>query len=188
MESGASQITRLETQTATTEPTFLWHFDETALGGVDEGVDGGNDFADSGGAGNHAAIVNYDAAAPAWVDRTQPGALGPFGRALMVGHSAAQPTIVTHQVVSGPITFSVQAWFASGSTEGGRIIGFGDSAGGATTDPNLRADRHLYLTPTGTLAFGVVAQGVQETVLSPFLVADKAWHHAVGTVGPDGLD
>ena len=163
--------------------SFMWHLDEPALGGLA----GGDDFADSTSAGNHAYALDFQPSPGTVANLSRPGATGPFGGAVMLGLSNPNPAILTRQVVPGPSTFSLQAWFSSGSIDGCRVVGFSDSVDGSASNADSRLDRHLYLTPSGTLVFGVVSGGVQKTVVSPAAVADKAWHHAVGTLGPAGL-
>ena len=62
----------------------------------------------------------------------------------------------------GPQTFSVEAWFKTTSTAGGKIIGFGDSNTGDSTN----YDRHLYMDNSGKLVFGVY-NGTVSTITSP---------------------
>ena len=50
-----------------------------------------------------------------------------------------------------PSTFSVEAWFKTTTTSGGSIVGFGNSSVGTSTV----YDRHVYLTTTGKVVFGV---------------------------------
>ncbi len=81
----------------------------------------------------------------------------------------------------GPQTFSVEAWFRTTSTSGGKIVGFGDSATGNSNN----YDRQLYLTNDGKLVFGVYSGGVQ-TVSGSRSYNDGAWHQAVATLGASG--
>ncbi|GAA1867369.1 LamG domain-containing protein [Myceligenerans crystallogenes] len=83
---------------------------------------------------------------------------------------------------AAPQTFSVETWFR-GTTPGGKLIGYGNR-GDATSSGVY--DRHLYLDGTGRLVFGVHS-ATARTVVSPAAVTNGAWHHAVGTLGADGL-
>lgn len=85
-------------------------------------------------------------------------------------------------MVAGPQTFSVEAWFKTTTTSGGKIVGFGNSSTG--TSGNY--DRHIYMTNSGQLTFGVYA-GSTKTVTSPKSYNDGEWHHAVGTLSAAGL-
>jgi signal peptidase I len=87
--------------------------------------------------------------------------------------------ITTSGLVSNPQTFSVQIWFRTTTTTGGKLIGFGGSATGASGN----YDRHLYMTNSGQLVFGVYS-GAVYTVISPATYNNGAWHLATGTYSP----
>lgn len=78
---------------------------------------------------------------------------------------------------TGPQTFSIGVWFKT-SASTGTVLGYSSS-------PNMNSlshwDRHLYLTATGKLVFGVYP-GSTQTVTSTASVNDGAWHFVVGTV------
>ncbi len=78
-------------------------------------------------------------------------------------------------------TFTIAIWFRT-STPGGKLIGYGDAATGASTS----YDRHLYLTDQGELVFGVFA-GEVRTIQSPAAYTDGNWHHAVATLSNNGM-
>lgn len=82
----------------------------------------------------------------------------------------------------GPQTFAVEAWFKTTSTIGGKIIGFGDNA---IRNSSL-FDRHIYMSREGLLTFGVNGNG-QHTATSARAYNDGSWHHAVGSLGDDGI-
>ncbi|MBL0886154.1 LamG-like jellyroll fold domain-containing protein [Myceligenerans indicum] len=81
-----------------------------------------------------------------------------------------------------PESFSIETWFRA-TTAGGKLVGFGDRGSQWTSSSY---DRHLYLDGDGKLVLGV-HPGAVRTVTSPAPVTDGAWHHAVGTLGTDGL-
>lgn len=83
--------------------------------------------------------------------------------------------------VVGPQTFSVEAWFKTSSTSGGKIVGFGDKA----TGDSGSYDRHIYLSGTGRITFGVHPGGVRD-VSTGTGFNDGQWHHVVGTLGSAG--
>jgi PKD repeat protein len=76
--------------------------------------------------------------------------------------------------------FSVEAWFRTSSN--GYIVGYGNSQSGNSS----QVDRHLYVNSSGRLTFGV-NHGGNKSVESPTALDDNQWHHAVGTVGADGM-
>jgi hypothetical protein len=83
-----------------------------------------------------------------------------------------------------PQTFSLEAWFRTGTKSNGKIIGFGtDRTGGADTN----WDRHVYLDKDGRIVFGVYP-GVVKIVYTPAGVnyADNQWHHVVATLSSAG--
>ena len=81
-----------------------------------------------------------------------------------------------------PATLSVEAWFKTTSTAGGKIVGFGDQ----NTGPSFTYDRHIYMDTSGHVYFGVQSSG-QQSVRSPATYNDGKWHQAVGTLGANGL-
>ncbi|MFC3686882.1 LamG-like jellyroll fold domain-containing protein [Aquipuribacter hungaricus] len=100
-------------------------------------------------------------------------------------------TYVSSEVMAqGPSQFSVEAWFSTTSTAGGKIIGFGDSRGGLDFNGNPQVsgqyDKQVYMTGDGRLVFGVYVGGTHTIASAPGL-NDGAWHHVVGTQGPGGM-
>ncbi len=91
--------------------------------------------------------------------------------------------VATATAVAGPNAFSLQAWFKAPMTSaGGKIVGFGSSASGASGS----YDRHIYMQSDGKIRFGVY-NGAAKTVVSTASYKDNAWHQVVGTVGANGL-
>jgi PKD repeat protein len=84
--------------------------------------------------------------------------------------------------ILGPQTFSVEAWFSTTSTRGGKIVGFGSSASGTSGS----YDRHVYMDTGGRVHFGVYP-GTQRTVNGSARYNDGRWHHVVATLGADGM-
>jgi signal peptidase I len=94
----------------------------------------------------------------------------------------------TTATTAAPTTMSVEIWFRTTTTSGGRLLGFGNATG--TTSLNrasTRDDRHLYLTNTGRVAFGVLAGTSKNAVTSTAAYNDGTWHHAVGTLSGTGM-
>ncbi|MEO7261960.1 MAG: LamG-like jellyroll fold domain-containing protein [Jatrophihabitantaceae bacterium] len=89
-----------------------------------------------------------------------------------------------------PSSFSVETWFKTTSTTGGKIIGFGDQQGGLDFNGNPTTsgsyDKQIYLTNDGRLAFGVWV-GFADVLTSSTAYNDGQWHHVVGSQGPQGL-
>ena len=78
----------------------------------------------------------------------------------------------------------MEAWVKTGSTTGGRILGFGNQ-GGSTAATTM--DRQLYMAPNGKVYFGVGS--AKTTVASGSAINNNAWHHVVGTYtsGSNGM-
>ncbi|GII99195.1 PKD domain-containing protein [Sediminihabitans luteus] len=88
----------------------------------------------------------------------------------------------TASAVLGPQTFSVEAWFRSTSSRGGKIVGFGSSQTGTSSS----YDRHIYMSNDGRLTFGVYP-GAVRTISSGTGYNDGAWHQVVGTLDATGM-
>jgi hypothetical protein len=82
----------------------------------------------------------------------------------------------------GPQTFSAAIWLRTTTTRGGKLFGFGSQK----TGPSGNYDRHLYMTDTGTLDFGVW-NGYLHLAPSTASYNDGHWHLAVATIGPAGM-
>lgn len=90
--------------------------------------------------------------------------------------------IVSDAPVAAPGAFSLEVWFRTASTRGGRLIGFGNQTSGLSN----QYDRHLWVNNDGSLTFGVYP-GRAVTAITPAGYNDGQWHHAVATQGSDGM-
>ncbi|WP_212719536.1 PKD domain-containing protein [Blastococcus sp. CCUG 61487] len=88
----------------------------------------------------------------------------------------------TQTAVAGPQTFTAEAWFRTTSTAGGKILGFGSSATGNSSN----YDRHIYLNTAGRLNFGVYP-GAERVITSPAAYNDGQWHHVAASLSPAGM-
>jgi PKD repeat protein len=88
----------------------------------------------------------------------------------------------TRTAVAGPQTFTAEAWFKTTSRNGGRILGFGSAATGASSS----YDRMVYLDAQGRVNFGVYPGG-QRVVTSSAAFNDGAWHHVAASLGTTGM-
>ncbi|WP_421732521.1 alkaline phosphatase [Cellulomonas sp.] len=118
------------------------------------------------------------------VSRNQTGAIfGDTNRAM--SFTGASTSRAYSQVrVPGPNQFSVEAWFKTTSTTGGKILGFGSTSG--TTDSS-NYDRHVYMGPDGRVNFGVYPNAVR-VITSPNPYNDGAWHQVMATLGTRGME
>ncbi|WP_243231865.1 PKD domain-containing protein [Microbacterium sp. CIAB417] len=83
---------------------------------------------------------------------------------------------------TGPNSFSVEAWFKTTTSSGGKIIGFGSAQTGSSSS----YDRHVYMNNSGQLYFGVYP-GEVRTINTTETYRDGDWHHVVATLGADGM-
>ena len=83
-----------------------------------------------------------------------------------------------------PDVFTLETWFKSTSTTGGRLLGWGNRN---TTQNSTKRDRQLYMDNSGRLHFGVKPNATRQVVTSPSSYNDGAWHHAVASLSPAGM-
>ncbi|GAA4681545.1 LamG domain-containing protein [Frondihabitans cladoniiphilus] len=96
------------------------------------------------------------------------------GPAAVFNGSTNQVTTPT-QLSTAPATFTLEVWFKT-TVAGGKLIGYGNSQSGSSG----QYDRHLYISTTGALIFGVYNGGVN-TITSPLAYNDGLWHDAIVT-------
>ncbi|WP_073392343.1 PKD domain-containing protein [Jatrophihabitans endophyticus] len=104
----------------------------------------------------------------------QPSGTGGVGSASFNGSSSI---VSTAQLFAGPSTFSEETWVKTTTNQGGKILGFGDSPTGTSSN----YDRHLYMQNDGRVTFGVYSGGTW-TVTSKAALNDGKWHQIVGTM------
>lgn len=83
--------------------------------------------------------------------------------------------VSTPLLVNNPQTFSLSLWFKTATTQGGVLLGFGDTQTG--NSPNY--DRNIYLDNSGLIHFGVWTGSAQ---LINSAVAYNDWHQVVGSI------
>lgn len=88
----------------------------------------------------------------------------------------------TQTPIPGPQTFSVEAWFKTTTTTGGKIVGFGSN----NTGNSGSYDRHVFMDNSGIVYFGVYP-GQERRVQSSQPLNDGNWHQVVATLGPGGM-
>ena len=85
--------------------------------------------------------------------------------------------VSTANAYSNPADFSISIWFKTGTTSGGKLIGFGN----AQTGLSGQYDRHIYMNDAGQLYFGVYP-GTTVTINSTTSYNDNKWHLATATL------
>lgn len=127
-----------------------------------------------------ATVHKNDGSLDAGVDTGVDG-VGTSGGTAM-GFGAENAAVVARTAMQGPSTYSAEAWFKTGSTTGGKIIGFGNAAAGLSN----HYDRHVYMRDDGRLIFGVYT-GAENTVTTDEAYNDDVWHQVVATQSADGM-
>ncbi|MCX4697559.1 LamG domain-containing protein [Streptomyces sp. NBC_01373] len=143
---------------------LYWRFNETA-----------NAYAaDSSGA---------DDSGVHWNAPTQAVADGAAGSGSSVGYTGSQSEwTYTDKRHATPSAYSLELWFKTTTTTGGKLIGFANKVQLTSTS----YDKHLYLNNAGRLYFGVYT-GTVRTINTTQSFSDGAWHHVVATQGSGGL-
>ena len=104
----------------------------------------------------------------------------PKDRAIAVAATTRGMVTSTTSYVPPTSGFSVEAWFKTTSTAGGRILGMGGSSG-STIANNATSDRQLYLSPAGAVVFGVGSSTRVTLASTGAAYNNGAWHHVVAT-------
>lgn len=127
------------------------------------------DYSGGGNLGNAAGTI----------DRRVAGAITGNTAATFDGTSAM---VIAQQPWVNPGDVTVEIWFKTNTTKGGMLMGFGNTASGASGSH----DRHVYMLNTGKLVFGAFP-GSARSATSSLSYNDNQWHHAAATQGPDGM-
>jgi hypothetical protein len=90
--------------------------------------------------------------------------------------------VSTKNSMAGPSVFSLELWFKTTTTTGGMLMGFGSSQTGLSS----KYDRHIYMTNSGQVVFGVYPN-TAVTIQSPQSYNDGKWHQVVATLSGAGM-
>ncbi len=123
-----------------------------------------------------------DAIASTGVSRGVTGAIGGDTDAAVHVDGTPAGLVATQSPQAGPQVFTIEAWFRTTTTTGGKIVGFGN----ANTGNSSNYDRHVYMEPSGQITFGVYPGDVR-TVTSGTTYNDGAWHQVVASLGSAGM-
>ncbi|MEV1286090.1 LamG-like jellyroll fold domain-containing protein [Micromonospora sp. NPDC049679] len=146
-------------------PSMYWRLNETATGAV-------ADSSGNGRGGTYRAGLTFGAAGAIVGDADT-----------AIGSPGSSGVAYSNTSAAGPTTYSLEVWFQTTTTRGGKLLGLENVQTGWGTS----YDRQLYLTNAGRLAFGTMSGGAQRVVESGVSYNDGAWHHAVATQGPGGM-
>jgi hypothetical protein len=121
------------------------------------------------------------------------GTTDPFGSASALTFNGNAQSTLSSPLVPVPAAFSLELWFNTTTSAGGKLLGFGNRAGPAVSTVY---DRHIYMDVTGHLKFGTYIPAHLENGLlvgnAAFIVTttgtynDGNWHHVVATQGAAG--
>lgn len=132
------------------------------------------------------AVVDWaggeDAIAQAGVTRGAAGAINGDPNTASSFNGTQTGLVSTQTAIQGPQVFALETWFKTTSTAGGKIVGFGS----ANTGNSGSYDRHIFMDTSGRVHFGVYP-GATRVVSSAAGLNNGQWHHAVGSLGPDGM-
>jgi hypothetical protein len=93
--------------------------------------------------------------------------------------AARNPTQYTN-----PNPFTIEGWFRTQTTAGGKLIGFGNQPFGTSTS----YDRHIYMRDDGRLVFGTYLSSTgTRTLTTTAAYNDGAWHHVAASLGSGGM-
>jgi hypothetical protein len=99
---------------------------------------------------------------------------------IFAGPSAG--TATSTATAPGPDNFTIEAWFKTTSTSGGKIVGYGDAATGTSSS----YDRQVYLDNADHLVFGVF-DGNTEILASTRTYNDGSYHQVVASLSAAGM-
>ncbi|WP_349899807.1 LamG-like jellyroll fold domain-containing protein [Parafrigoribacterium soli] len=145
------------------DPLLYWRLD-----------DAGSSAKDSGQQGNSGTYYGS-------VGRGEPGAIAGFADS-SASFGATSAGVASDQQFTNPTTYSLETWFQTTTTSGGKLIGFGNAQSGLSSN----YDRHLYMQDDGKLVFGTWT-GQTNTVTSGNSYNDGQWHYAVAMQSGDGI-
>lgn len=101
-------------------------------------------------------------------------AVGYAGKSYQFTHSEAPTDRSTD--------LSIETWFRTTTRSGGKLVGLENKY----QEPSNHYDKHLYMTDSGRLVFGVHPYGVR-VAQTWGSYNDGRWHHVVATLGSGGM-
>jgi hypothetical protein len=118
----------------------------------------------------------------AGITLNQPGAAGVAPNVGIRTSGTDTGILSSATAADAPMTYSLEFWFNTTFTTGGKLIGFGNAQTGTSTS----YDRQVYLNNVGKVVFGVWTGGAQ-AITSPAAYTNGAWHHVVATQDTTGM-
>ncbi|MFD3444891.1 PKD domain-containing protein [Microbacteriaceae bacterium 4G12] len=129
------------------------------------------------------------------ISRGSAGAIGGDSNPAATFPGTAAGVATARQAVTAPTNFAVESWFRTTSTTGGNIVDLGSATTitttATTTTPASTSNRNLFIDGTGRVSFGLrggFGGGARLVSSTATGLNDGQWHHAVGSVGPRGME
>nr|WP_241429114.1 LamG domain-containing protein [Agrococcus sp. ARC_14] len=162
------------------DPTLYWRLGE-ASGTV------ARDAGPNGLAGSYlrAGSAQFGYGQAGALDGVANTAVGFASSRNILGTWSNRQIVASASSMQSPTSFSVETWFRTSSTRGGKLVGFGTSNSTAT-NASSQYDRHIMMTPGGQLQFGIWS-GSAQVLQTPAAYNDGTWHHVVGQQSPSGM-
>ncbi|MEQ1699422.1 MAG: LamG-like jellyroll fold domain-containing protein [Ilumatobacteraceae bacterium] len=88
--------------------------------------------------------------------------------------------VASTTTLSNPTTYSVELWFKTSTTSGGKLLGFENSRNQSSTT----YDRHVFMRNDGRLSYGGWTNGGTSMITTTAAYNDGKWHHLVLTARP----
>jgi signal peptidase I len=133
----------------------------------------------SGGTATDSSGNNRSGSYGGTVTYRQTGALTRVpGYSMLLGSNGR--LIAGTTTISNPTTFSVEVWFKTTTTSGGKLIGFENSR----NQSSGTYDRHVFMRNDGKLSYGGWSNGGTTMITTTAAYNDGIWHHMVVTGRP----
>ncbi|MFD7624960.1 DNRLRE domain-containing protein [Streptomyces sp. NPDC059851] len=144
---------------------LYWRYDDTVLPYAADSSAGGNQN------GVHLGAPSL---------RRTPAAVS--GASTAIGFNGTDTRVYGDRRQTIGSSYSVETWFKTGTTRGGKLVGFGNNQARGS----YQYDKHVYMTNDGRLVYGVYT-GATRTITTTGTYNDDKWHHVVATQGPGGM-
>ncbi|WP_150309282.1 PKD domain-containing protein, partial [Planctomonas psychrotolerans] len=129
------------------------------------------------------------------ITRGTAGAIGGDSNTAATFPGTVTGVATARQAVTAPTNFAVESWFRTTSTTGGNLVDLGSATTVTTTSTTTTqattTNRNLFIDGTGKVSFGLRGGfGSPSRLVSSTATGlnDGQWHHAVGSVGPRGME
>jgi len=112
---------------------------------------------------------------------TTKGVTGPVKGTTATAFNGKAGLVTSATQVASPNAYSVEGWFKTTTNRGGKLVGFGSSQQGMSSE----YDRQIYMQNDGQLVFGVSNTGTKiNAIVSSHVYNDGKWHFVVATFSP----